>query len=658
MTDPNREQLIRTVNALGDICDELVFLGGSIVGLLMTDTGSEPVRATEDVDVIVEVTSRLGYERLSARLEAKGFRPDPNGPICRYTLQDMAIDVMPLDESILGFANKWYPIAITEFNTTKLNDHISIKVITAPVFIATKLVAYQTRGKADPIMSHDLEDVLMVVDGRKELLTEIQNAPLEVQHYLAQEFGVLKQETFFDDLLVGTFDIRAEIIRERLEKIGNRPKDTENKLDFDDLPPFWGIYPLSQVFKLAKIRERTVKIQKNETYRLLTVKLYAKGITLRSTVQGEKIGVSTLYETRSEDFIISKIDARSGAWGFVPDELVGGLVSGDFPIFRINEKVADAEFIGLILEQPRVWQPLRENAIGSTGRRRVQANDFLNLEIPLPPLPEQRAIASALRTIRRARDATAQVLAEARELKRSLMRHLFTFGAVSVQDAANVELQETEIGMMPKNWEIKKVRDAVSQSQYGLSTRAELEGEIPMLRMGNLQNGEIITEPSKLKYITEDEAELHKFGLEVDDIIFNRTNSIDLVGKTSIFKSEGQFTFASYLIRLKMLTDIVSPDYFNFYMNREDTQTRLKTIASKGVSQANISASKLVDFSFAKPELITQLKIIELLSPTIDFQKFLESRVSALDDLFQSALHALMTGQKRLPLEGTQEVAA
>jgi hypothetical protein len=133
MTDPNRQQLIRTVNALGDICNDLVFLGGSVVGLLITDPGSEPVRATEDVDVIVEVTSRLQYERLTQRLESKGFRPDPEGPICRYTLNDMAIDVMPLDESILGFSNRWYQTAITQFENILLNTTTSIKVITAPV---------------------------------------------------------------------------------------------------------------------------------------------------------------------------------------------------------------------------------------------------------------------------------------------------------------------------------------------------------------------------------------------------------------------------------------------------------------------------------------------------------------------------------------------
>jgi type I restriction enzyme, S subunit len=421
----------------------------------------------------------------------------------------------------------------------------------------------------------------------------------------------------------------------------------------EDLPDHWVLSPLSAALQTVKARERAVSIEDEKTYRLLTVKLYAKGITLRSKVNGSQIGVSTLYKTHPEDFIVSKIDARNGAWGFVPDHLAGGLVSGDFPIFRLNEDVADADFLSFILSQPRAWEPLKEQAIGSTGRRRVQASDFLEIEIPLPPLSEQKAIAAALRAVRDSREATVRALEEAKAFKRSLMRHVFTFGPVSLEEAATVELQETAIGSIPKDWDVKRIGDVVRQSQYGLSIRADVDGEIPMLRMGNLQGGEIIVEPSSLKYASREDSNLEKFGLEIDDIIFNRTNSIDLVGKTSIFKAEGEFTFASYLIRLKTIPSAVSADFFNLFMNLEATQMRLKLIAAKGVSQANISASKLGDFLMSHPDLTKQNRIMQLVSPVIDFEKQLESRLSSLDALFQSLLYHLMTGRVRVPASTT-----
>ncbi len=220
MTDPNREQLIATVQALGDLTDDLVFVGGSVAGLLITDPGSEPVRPTEDVDAIVEVTSRVQYERLTERLHTKGFRPDPDGPLCRYIKDTLMIDVMPLDASILGFSNRWYPTAMQQHTTIALNDTTRIEVVTAPIFIATKLEAFKDRGASDPIMSHDLEDILMIVDGRMELISEITSTIPELRDYLTAQFLALRSSAFFDDLLSGTFRAaRGQIVRGRWDAI-------------------------------------------------------------------------------------------------------------------------------------------------------------------------------------------------------------------------------------------------------------------------------------------------------------------------------------------------------------------------------------------------------------------------------------------------------
>ena len=218
--DLNRDQLIQTVRALGDLSDELVFLGGSIVGLLITDAGSEPARATADVDAIVQVASRLEYHRIGERLLAKGFGADPHGPICRYINGALVIDVMPLSEEILGFSNPWYPTAMQQHTRFALTDALQINVVTAPVFIATKLEAFHARGSSDPIMSHDLEDILMVVDGRRELLSDVKAAPLEVSAFLAREFAELLTQPFFADLIAGTFEpARGAIVRERINAI-------------------------------------------------------------------------------------------------------------------------------------------------------------------------------------------------------------------------------------------------------------------------------------------------------------------------------------------------------------------------------------------------------------------------------------------------------
>jgi type I restriction enzyme S subunit len=132
------------------------------------------------------------------------------------------------------------------------------------------------------------------------------------------------------------------------------------------------------------------------------------------------------------------------------------------------------------------------------------------------------------------------------------------------------------------------------------------------------------------------------------DILFNRTNSLELVGKTSLFDVEGDFVFASYLIRVE--TDISSllPEYLNYYLNLEGTQIRLKALATRGVSQSNISATKLKAFGVPLPSLFEQEEIASLLADTDLKLAAEEDRRAALSDVFTSTLHQLMTGQIRL----------
>ena len=148
------------------------------------------------------------------------FVSDPHGPICRYIKDALVIGVMPLNEEILGFSNRWYPIAMRQHTRIALTATAQINVVTAPTFIATKLEAFHTRGSSDPIMSHDLEDILMVVDGRRELLSDVKAAPLEVSAFLAREFAELLTQPFFADLIAGTFEpARGAIVRERINAI-------------------------------------------------------------------------------------------------------------------------------------------------------------------------------------------------------------------------------------------------------------------------------------------------------------------------------------------------------------------------------------------------------------------------------------------------------
>ncbi len=175
---------------LGALCDEVVFVGGAIVGILVTDPAAPPVSSTKDVDIIVSVTSNHAYsQELGERLRGLGFSEDndEDAPLCRWRRRDgIKLDVMPTDPRILGFSNRWFPLAFSTAKGHTLRSGHHIRVITAPLFLGTKIEAFLARGRGDYMSSKDIEDFLAVVHGRMELLDEVRSAPSELRTYLAE----------------------------------------------------------------------------------------------------------------------------------------------------------------------------------------------------------------------------------------------------------------------------------------------------------------------------------------------------------------------------------------------------------------------------------------------------------------------------------------
>jgi type I restriction enzyme S subunit len=321
-------------------------------------------------------------------------------------------------------------------------------------------------------------------------------------------------------------------------------------------------------------------------------------------------------------------------------------------IFKVTDISPQCNKFFLFFVVKHIIGNIRSRTHGSTMKH-ITRKEFLRIPIPLPPLSEQRAIAHVLRAVQEAREATERVIAALRDLKRSLMRHLFTYGPVPVDQADQVALQDTPIGPIPAHWRVVRLGEVVTTFQYGLSVRAEREGRYPMLRMNNLEDGRVTT--SDLKYINLSSAEATRFLLRPGDLLFNRTNSRDLVGKTALFDLDGKYVFASYLIRMSVDRSNIEPRFLNFLLNYAPVQQRLKSIATRGVSQANISASKLKAFAVSLPPLDEQRQIARILQ-TVDRKiEAEENRKRALDDLFKTLLHHLMTAKIRVPREAVKE---
>lgn len=183
MSKHNLDLLIEAARLLRPLLGELVFVGGCTTALLITDSAAADVRTTYDVDAIAEVSSYAAYGDFSARLSKCGFTEDTSegAPICRWCQKNTILDVMPLDEKILGFSNRWYKPALDSALAYELEPDLRIRVVTGVYFCATKLEAFAGRGKGDYQSSHDLEDLVAVMDGRAELIKEIQARPEDVR---------------------------------------------------------------------------------------------------------------------------------------------------------------------------------------------------------------------------------------------------------------------------------------------------------------------------------------------------------------------------------------------------------------------------------------------------------------------------------------------
>ena len=222
------ELLELAAGELGPLADEVVFVGGATVTLWITDPGAPPARPTKDVDVLVEVATRAGFHDFEARLRARGFAEDQEeGVICRWRHRTgLVLDAMPADARILGFANRWQGAAIPHAIARDLPTGAALRAVSPPYLLATKLEAFKSRGRGDFLESRDFGDIIALVDGREELVGEVQRAPRELRRYVAYEIMDMLQAPRFPDGLFGALrpdaasQARADgIVLPRLRKL-------------------------------------------------------------------------------------------------------------------------------------------------------------------------------------------------------------------------------------------------------------------------------------------------------------------------------------------------------------------------------------------------------------------------------------------------------
>jgi len=247
--------------------------------------------------------------------------------------------------------------------------------------------------------------------------------------------------------------------------------------------------------------------------------------------------------------------------------------------------------------------------------------------IPVPPLPEQQRIVNLLDE---AFDGIATAKASAEK---------------NLENARAIFESHLQSVLLNKKWKWKTLGEVCDNVEYGSSAKSKKEGKVPVLRMGNIRDGKL--DWDNLVYTSDDE-EIEKYLLKHNDVLFNRTNSPELVGKTAIYKSEMPAVFAGYLIRIHRKDDLLDGDYLNYFLNSQIAIDYGKTVVISSVNQANINGAKLRGYPIPLPSMSEQRTIVKKLDglqeETQRLASVYERKLAALEALKKSLLHQAFTG--------------
>lgn len=310
------------------------------------------------------------------------------------------------------------------------------------------------------------------------------------------------------------------------------------------------------------------------------------------------------------------------------------------PLQPIERGKHDPRLLFFYLLHPDVRHYVADRMEGSTGRQRVPENVLLNLPMPEIEFTDQVRAADALELIQTGMSVEDNAIKNSKELKQAVMSVLFTRGLRGETQ------KDTEIGLVPESWTVVRINDVALITQYGLSIRGQPQGSFPMLRMNCQDDGRVVFRD--LQYVDLDESTFKTFHLKDGDLLFNRTNSIDHVGRTVIFQGVSNAVFASYLVRLRIDESRCLPQFLNYFMNRREVQSDIKRLASRAVGQANINATKLRTVAFPLPSTLEEQSEIVTILDKVDRKIALHlQKRTLLQELFESLLHKLMIGEIR-----------
>ena len=290
---------------------------------------------------------------------------------------------------------------------------------------------------------------------------------------------------------------------------------------------------------------------------------------------------------------------------------------------------------------------MERRAKKAVNQASINRQDIFELPILLPPLPEQRAIAAVLDSVDDAIEGTEAVIAATEGLRDALLHDLLTRGL----PGQHTEFRDVPgLGTIPADWEVVRLGDVLESTTYGTNSPLSAEGEMPVLRMSNLQGGQI--DLIDVRRASLSEKETRELDLNDGDILFNRTNSLDLVGKVAVVRNLPKpMSFASYLVRLRVKEERANPFWLSALLWSGDCQSRIRKFATPGVSQANINPTALKTLAIPLPPLAEQQPSAATLDGVDAAIEVAREERGRLRLLKESTADVLLTGRVRVKVK-------
>jgi len=378
--------------------------------------------------------------------------------------------------------------------------------------------------------------------------------------------------------ILASFDaqnaLQMDIAREYLSTLDKQALENDEKLaKLFELLKETKKFPFETLGELLIQKANKIKLEDDVLYRQVTIKLYGKGVFVRQEVLGSEIRTESQFVVNEGDFIMSKIDARNGAFGIVPAILDGAVVTSSFPYFEIKTDKVNPKYLEAVVTQKSFYDQINKMVSGATGRRSVEVDNFLELQIPLPLLEVQNEIVEKI-------EKQKQIIEGAERIEGNMNFEVGIFDEVPMSDIFNFE--------------------------YGITKSASDNGKYRFIRITDINSfGQLNNE----KVFTDIEESEKRYILSKGDLVMARTGAT--FGKVLYFDADEDSVFASYLIRFVPKKKINNKFVYYFCLSKRYWEQA--NLLVDGGTQPQFSSNKISKVKIPLPPLETQRQIVEKL---------------------------------------------